>query len=203
MNSIGTIAPPVGGGARVSAPSALRLASFLIGSVTGGAAIGVAAAWIGARLLISDARSRYVIVVLIALAVLGDLLRSSKSYPRLTRHWQVPRRWIRWPSPLYEFVFGVALGAGIVTVVSYTSMYGLLLALVLLADTESAIAVMTVFGIARALPMLLVSLGMVTPPTGSLSTGAAERIGAAMETSWMKGARAAAGALLIICLLSS
>jgi hypothetical protein len=102
---------------------------------------------------------------------------------------------------LYEGAFGLALGLGVVTVVPYTSMYALLLSVVFIGDSAIAILSMAIFGFARAMPMLMVATNAVLPSPGTMASGAAGRLGLAMERSAMKAIRLLAGVAVVTCLL--
>ena len=94
-----------------------------------------------------------------------------------TNHWQVPRRWARWPWPSFHVAFGFILGMGWLTVVPFASYYLLVAVLVALASTTTSVLIMTLFGLARAVPLLLIVAGTFRDacPTGSGARSLARR----------------------------
>jgi hypothetical protein len=77
-----------------------------------------------------------------------------------TNHWQVPRSWARWPWPTYHAAFGFILGLGWLTVVPFASYYLLVAVLIVVGNPTTSALMMTLFGLARAVPLLLLSAGI-------------------------------------------
>lgn len=73
-----------------------------------------------------------------------------------TRHWQVPRRWAVYGTPRFELLFGLALGAGVLTVTPFIETYLLLLVCLVLGSAPKAALIMGAFGLARFAPLALV-----------------------------------------------
>lgn len=100
--------------------------------------------------------------------------------------WQVPREWA-WAGRLrYSLVFGLLLGLGVVTIVKSWAVYMVLAGAMAQGDMFAGTGVGAVFGFARAMPMLLVSLGFRRG--ASLSGGDAEvrkRLGRLAGPEWL------------------
>jgi hypothetical protein len=94
-----------------------------------------------------------VICLLAAAALLAE--------PRLQlpgSHWMVPRSWARFGHSGFAALFGLALGAGFVTVLPSAGWYGVVAAAQAGAPAWTAFAVLLAFGVARAamVPVLTV-----------------------------------------------
>lgn len=126
----------------------------------GGATVGVLAGVMG-RLLVSPTSAVHVAlwigVALVALLYEGRELRGWP-LPVPTRHWQVPKHWGQYGEPFYAAAFGVILGAGFFTFVTFIGDYLLLLLCFLFANPLQGGMLMAAFGLARAAPILLAPL---------------------------------------------
>jgi hypothetical protein len=132
---------------------------YLLGSLAGGATLGVTAGLMGMGLDAVLDIPAGVIAALVALACTGalavDLRVPRLGVPALRR--QVNENWIgRYRGWVYGLGFGFQLGLGVVTVVTTASVY---LTIVLAFLTRSAwggLVIGAAFGFARALPLLAV-----------------------------------------------
>jgi len=122
------------------------VALFTLASVVGGAALGLVLGGLGELLQLPV----WVAAIACALAVVADLtgviptLRRQVDEDWLTRY----RRWV------YATTFGAQLGAGVVTIVTSAVTYALLV-LFLVTGLPEALLAGAVFGLVRALPVLL------------------------------------------------
>lgn len=122
------------------------VALFTFTSVVGGAALGVALGGLGELLDLP----LWVGAFACGLAVIADLtgivpsLRRQVDEDWLTRY----RRWV------YATTFGAQLGAGVATIVTSAATYALLV-LMLVSGLPGAVVAGGVFGLVRALPLLL------------------------------------------------
>jgi hypothetical protein len=127
--------------------------SMVAGGAFSGALIAVAGQ-LGAA--VPDALRSGILVAVCASACICDLIGARVP----TSHWQVPRWWARWPWPLFHVAFGFILGMGWLTIVPFASYYLLLAVLFLLGSIPTGVIVMSVFGLARSLPLLVMSPGI-------------------------------------------
>ena len=134
----------------------LTTAAYELGSAAGGAAMGAAAGGIGevVRLAVlpsAPGRAGLALAVtLVALAV--DLGRPGR-LPTWNR--QVDKAWLdRYRGWVYGAGFGVQLGTGLVTIVNSAAMYALVGLILLLGSPLLGAIAGTVFGVARAAPLL-------------------------------------------------
>lgn len=72
-----------------------------------------------------------------------------------TRHWQVPKEYVRYGMPFYAAAFGLILGVGFLTFVTSVGYYLLIGICLLVGDPFRAALLMGVFGLARTVPVLL------------------------------------------------
>jgi hypothetical protein len=69
----------------------------------------------------------------------------------------VPRHWALFGTPVYELLFGFALGVGFLTVIPFAGFF-VVLALEMTAGSLLRAAIIgTVFGVGRSLPLILVA----------------------------------------------
>ena len=130
--------------------------SYVLGSIVGGAAVGMLAGTIGWLLPLEVPSVATGALVLLTLAgVLAVLVERGRLPQVPTVRRQVDEDWLhRYRGWVYGVGFGAQLGAGLVTIVTSPTVH---LALVLAALTGSPVGgavVGTAFGLARALPVL-------------------------------------------------
>ncbi|HMA36922.1 MAG TPA: hypothetical protein VKY74_20880 [Chloroflexia bacterium] len=80
--------------------------------------------------------------------------------PQPQRAWQVPNRWIAQRPLLGAVAFGLVIGTGVLTFIPFTSFYLLLAWEVLTASPAAGALLGGLYGLARALPVLLGGLSM-------------------------------------------
>ena len=136
--------------------------AYTLGSTAGGALIGAALGGIGALLValvpalgtvLSPGR---LLVVLGVLLLLGAFLDAGWIPVRLPS-WQrqVDERWLTtYRGWVYGAGFGVQLGAAVLTIVSTTATYAMLLTALLSAEVATGAAIGATFGLVRAVPLL-------------------------------------------------
>lgn len=147
------ITSPVGDDAK---PWLLRFlggpGTFTLGAVTTGALVGVTLQSLGGLPPVSVLRGAALLAAaaLLLRPVLFDSLRPPSG------RWLVPRGWSRFGRPGYSFLFGAALGTGFATPVTTGTVY-LVALLVATAETPvPAAGIFGVFGLARAVPLMVV-----------------------------------------------
>jgi hypothetical protein len=136
----------------VSAPA------YVVGSAAGGLAVGALAGGLGALLLAAvDVGTPARLVVLVAALVLGLLvelrvggLRPPGPKRQVNEDWlEVYREWV------YGAGFGLQLGAAVLTQVATAATWVMLLAAALSGSVAVGAVVGVVFGLVRAVPVLL------------------------------------------------
>ncbi|WP_426563056.1 hypothetical protein ACPPVT_19080 [Angustibacter sp. McL0619] len=134
----------------------LTVTAYLVGSLVGGAVVGVLAASLG-TLLPSSWWGSPLAAGLVALAVLTGLLLDVRSGGHGPPSWrrQVDEAWLtRYRGWVYGLGFGLQLGAGVLTIVTSSTVYAVLLLAVWSATPAVGLVLGAVFGLARALPIL-------------------------------------------------
>jgi len=134
---------------------------FILGSTAGGAVLGVAFGLLGS-LALTGVGIGWRLGLLAAALVAGlawELRRERVPGPRR----QVDERWLdRYRSWVYGLGFGAQLGAGVVTVVVSSAVYGVLVAAFASADPDLGAAIGGAAGALRG-ATLLASYRIVTP----------------------------------------
>lgn len=132
----------------------LTVGAFTVGAAITGAAVGVLLGWFGAMTLGAAGRGTLIVVTAIVTIVAGalDLFRVSPIGPKR----QVNESWIgHYRGWVYGGGFGIQLGAGVATYVVTWGVYALFAAELLLASPMVAGAAGGVFGLGRALTLLV------------------------------------------------
>lgn len=135
------------------------LAWYLAGSAAGGLTLGVIAGLCGEALhaLLGPGPAALGVSVAVAcvVGVAAELGVAGINLPTVRR--QVNEYWLaRYRGWVYGVGFGFQLGLGVVTVVTSAAVYVMVVVAVLVGSWAGAAAIGLTFGIARALPMLLV-----------------------------------------------
>lgn len=179
---------------------AVTVTAYVIGSGVGGLAVGFVGGAVGALLPLEQRPYGIVAVAVLALAAVLALLAELgvlPSPPTLRR--QVDEDWLhRYRGWVYGVGFGAQLGAGLVTIVTSTSLYVALLLAVLTGSPAGGAAVGLVFGLVRALPVL--ALRSVTTAAGLRS---AARRTAVLEPVARRTTAAALGVLALAALVQA
>jgi hypothetical protein len=131
--------------------------AYIVASAVGGAVIGALLGAIGAPFLRDvDVVARS--LVLAALALVGLAMDLGWFGLRLPgAHRQVDEDWMsRYRGPIYGAGFGFQLGLGVVTIVTTSAIYLMLVGELLSGGAGSGALIGAVFGLARALPILAV-----------------------------------------------
>ncbi|GAB3590145.1 hypothetical protein GCM10027446_04210 [Angustibacter peucedani] len=134
----------------------LTVAAYLVGSVLGGAAVGVATALLGS-LVPSSVRTSPATAVVVGAAVLAGLVLDVRARGGGLPSWrrQVDEAWLaRYRGWVYGLGFGLQLGAGVLTIVTSSTVYALLLLSAWSGHVGVGLVLGVVFGLARALPVL-------------------------------------------------
>jgi len=135
----------------------VTVAYYLIGGLLGGVTIGTMASavgWLGLQWWVSTpASSAAVVAAVLITALAWDL--SGFRIPTIDR--QVNEDWLgMYRSWVYGGGFGFQLGLGVVTIVTTTATYAMVLLAVLAATPVSGAIIGGVFGLVRALPIVTV-----------------------------------------------
>ncbi|TPG17142.1 sulfite exporter TauE/SafE family protein [Pedococcus bigeumensis] len=136
----------------------LTATAYLLGSLAGGLAMGGLAALLGSSLPDSVRTSRWTLVVVAGLLLVGLAfdLRGPQSLPSWRR--QVDVDWLtRYRGWVYGGGFGVQLGFGLVTIITSATTYAVVLLAALTGHLAAGLAVGATFGVVRALPSLLLA----------------------------------------------
>ena len=131
---------------------AVTVTAYLVGSVSGGATIGLVMGWIGSltRGVLPRPTALALLAIAAAAAVVVDSRRRAFGW-----HRQVDETWLtRYRGWVYGLGFGFQLGLGVVTIVSSASLYVMLAAALLAQSVASGVAIGAVYGLVRALPLL-------------------------------------------------
>ena len=134
----------------------ITMVAYLLGSIAGGAALGVLCGFVGSALplgLRSSPAAAVAIALLLAVGVALDLQLGGSRLPSWRR--QVNEAWLaRYRGWVYGVGFGVQLGFGVVTIVTSASVYAVALLAVLSGSPAIGAMIGMVFGLVRALPAL-------------------------------------------------
>lgn len=136
----------------------LTTTAYLVGSLAGGLALGGLAARVGSVLPDDLRTSRWTLVVVALLLLVGLVLdlRDAPSVPSWRR--QVDEQWLgRYRGWVYGAGFGAQLGFGLVTIVTSTTTYAAVLLAALTGHLGAGLSVGATFGLVRALPSLLMA----------------------------------------------
>ena len=136
----------------------LTTTAYLLGSLAGGLAVGGLAATLGGLLPDAVRTSRWTLVAVAALLLVGLVLdlRNQRSVPSWRR--QVDERWLtRYRGWVYGVGFGAQLGFGLVTIITSTTTYAAVLLAALTGHLGAGLAIGATFGVVRALPSLLMA----------------------------------------------
>jgi hypothetical protein len=134
----------------------VTVAFYLVGSVLGGTLLGTGAGIVGSFLRSAVRPSGALTLLVIGASALAALVIDSRraAVPSLRR--QVNEDWLRqYRSWVYGVGFGVQLGAGLATIVTSAATYLLVVVALLSPSLWLAVALGTLYGSARALPVLL------------------------------------------------
>jgi hypothetical protein len=130
--------------------------AYLLGSLAGGLALGGLAGLVG-QVVPTAARTSPWSLAALALVCFAGLvldLRGAPSVPSWRR--QVDERWLTaYRGWVYGLGFGVQLGFGLVTIITSTSTYAVVLLAALSGHAGAGLALGGTFGLVRALPSLL------------------------------------------------
>ena len=134
----------------------MTVTAYVLGSVVGGAALGLLAAALGSLLPSSWRGSPTAAILVAALLLAGLIVDSWVARVRLpTWRRQVDEAWLgRYRGWVYGAGFGVQLGLGVVTIVTSTTVYATVLLCALSGSPPVGMAMGTLFGLLRALPVL-------------------------------------------------
>jgi cytochrome c biogenesis protein CcdA len=133
---------------------AIAAASFIAGSLLGGAAIGVIAGGLGQ--LVVPEQPTAALALIVALAVLGaafDAHVGGLQLPTVKR--QVDERWLhKYRGWVYGFGFGAQLGTGLATIVSSAAVYLMIVAALLSRSIAAGTVIGMTFGFIRGASIL-------------------------------------------------
>lgn len=132
---------------------AVTATAFVVGSTTGGVALGAILGSVGlvpSLVLGETAALAAVGLVVVAAAVFEHTGRSLPSIPR-----QVDEDWLNeYRGWVYGFGFGFQLGAGVLTYITSAAVYVVLAAALLVGHPAAAVAIGLAFGLTRGLTLL-------------------------------------------------
>ncbi|GAA4348484.1 urease accessory protein UreH domain-containing protein [Angustibacter luteus] len=134
----------------------LTVTAYLVGSLVGGAVAGTLAAALGSALPASW-RDSVAAAVLVAIGVLVGLALDLRARGHGLPSWkrQVDEAWLtRYRGWVYGLGFGLQLGAGVMTIVTSSTVYAVLLLAAWSGQLWVGLLLGLVFGVARGLPIL-------------------------------------------------
>jgi len=141
----------------------VTVGAYLLGSLLGGAAVGGLLGAVGQLLLRPLPLVAALVCLAAAVADLAGLLPHGRR--------QVDDTWLtRYRGWVYGFGFGSQLGVGVVTIVTSAATYAVLALCLLSGSATAGLAIGATFGLARALPILV--LRRATTPVVLRSVGA-------------------------------
>ena len=135
----------------------LTTTAYVVSSTLGGIAVGTLAALLGG-LVPEDVRSSPVVLVGVALALLAGLLLDLGVGGLRLPTWrrQVDEAWLgRYRGWVVGTGFGAQLGVGVVTIVTSSTTYAVMLLAALSGSAPVGALIGGVFGLVRALPLVL------------------------------------------------
>lgn len=131
----------------------VTVAAFAVGAVAAGALMGGVLGVLGGLLDLGETAALAVLAAASAAGLALDLRRGGRRLPGPRR--QVDERWLhRYRGWVYGVGFGFQLGAGVLTVVTTSAVYLMLLAAFLSGSWESGAVIGGIFGAARAASLL-------------------------------------------------
>jgi MFS family permease len=171
---------PLGERGRASRWS-ITATAYLLGSLLGGLAVGLLAGTFGSALPLHRPGVAVAGAGVVAVgALLALLVETGRLPPPPTWRRQVDEDWLhRYRGWVYGLGYGTQLGFGLVTIVTSTSLYVVLLLAVLTGSPLLGAVVGGVFGLVRALPVL----GLRRVHTTAQLTAAARRVEALAPTA--------------------
>jgi cytochrome c biogenesis protein CcdA len=134
----------------------VTVTAYLLGSLLGGAAAGSLAGALGGLLPASWRESAWA-AGLVVLALLGGLVLDVRAHGHGLPSWrrQVDEAWLaRYRGWVYGLGFGLQLGAGVLTIVTSSTVYAVLLLAAWSGQVWVGLLLGLAFGLARALPVL-------------------------------------------------
>ena len=134
----------------------LTVAAYLIGSLIGGAVVGTLAAALGGLLPTAWRESALAALVVGAALLVGlvlDVRAAGRGLPSWRR--QVDEAWLtRYRGWVYGLGFGLQLGAGVLTIVTSSTVYAVLVLAAWSGNVWVGLVLGAAFGLARGLPVL-------------------------------------------------
>ncbi len=82
---------------------------------------------------------------------------TGRQIPLPSSRWLVPREWARFPRAIHAFLFGAALGTGMATRITSTTIPSMIAICLLAGSSVNPTLTLLTFGASRALPMLIAS----------------------------------------------
>ncbi len=172
----------------------LTAASYVVGSAVGGAVVGTAAGAMGRLAFGPDTGAAWRPAALAGALVAGLVLERAGRLPMLRR--QVNERWLdTYRGWVYGGGFGLQLGAGVLTRVTTSLVYAVIVAAALTGSVAAGALVVGAFGLVRALPLLV--LGGVDDPAELRDVHRRVAARAGMARTGTRVLQAATAALLL------
>lgn len=170
---------------------AVTTTAYAVGCLVGGATTGLVLGAVGAQL--PDLPAAALAAGACLLAAAADLAPG-----RLPGgHRQVDRAWLdRYRGWVYGAGFGVQLGLGVVTVVTSAATYAVLVLALLTQSAPAGLVVGAVFGLARAVPAVLLGRSHTPQQVRATAAGLERQAPAAARAT--VGALVLAGAVLLV-----
>jgi hypothetical protein len=130
---------------------------FVAAATASAATVGAITGWLGSLVLrITPELHFYSLIGLAGVSITyGTAELHSAKWRVPSRTWIIPKRWALLGNVPFAFAFGSVLGAGFLTIITFIGYHVLLISCFSLADWRVGGELMSIFGLARALPVLL------------------------------------------------
>jgi len=174
---------------------AVTTTAYAAGCLLGGAVTGLALGALGS--LLPDLPALALAGATCLLAAAADLATAGRSRRLPGGRRQVDRSWLdRYRGWVYGAGFGVQLGLGVVTIVTSAATYAVLVLSLLTQSVLGGLAVGAAFGLARAVPAVLLGRSQTHEELRATAAGLDAQAPAAARAT--VGALAVAGTLLLV-----
>lgn len=156
---VGTIVPVVNGQETSGSKFGLVL-FYVLGSLTGGAVLGVLLISLGAGIRhawFSYGQSKYLLIAVSAAFLIGGAREAGLlKFPLPQSVWQVPRTWILLGHNTGAFLYGSVLGFSLFNPVISAGFYAVVIWIVLVARPGAGLVLAIAYVMGRVLPVLAI-----------------------------------------------
>jgi hypothetical protein len=172
---VGTTTPAVYGARRWSLMIAIFVLSHIAGALVAGLAVWLIGRGLHALIALDLPVAAAITAAAACLGAVHDLKLTS--FPLPTTSWQVPWQWRRFHHTVMAAMFGFTIGTGVLTRIPFATFHVVLIGTALFADLPTALLIMAVYAIARALAVVVVSQLQLLIPDARRRPAAINRLG--------------------------